>query len=41
MTYNWDLNKNLDVGKKYNKYLEVEQKVEQKLQPSVKTTTYT
>ncbi len=32
----WDL----DVGKKYNKYLKVEQNVGQKLQHSVKSTTY-
>ncbi len=39
MTITWDLDKKLDVEKQYNKYLEVEQKVGQKLQPSVKSTT--
>ncbi len=37
----WSLEKKLDVRNKYNKYLEVEQKVVQKRQPSVKSTTYT
>ncbi len=36
MPNNWDLDKKLDVGKKYNKYLKVKQKAGQKFQPSVK-----
>ncbi len=40
MTNAWDLNKKLDVRKTYNKYLKVEQNVGQKLQSSVKSTTY-
>ncbi len=36
-----DLHKKMDVEKKYNKYLKVEQKVGQKHQTSVKSITYT
>ncbi len=41
MTNTWDLDKKLYVGKKFNRDLKVEQKVEEKLQPSVKSITYT
>ncbi len=41
MTNTCDMDKKVDVGKKYNKYFEVEQKVGHKRQPSVKRRTYT
>ncbi len=41
MTDTWDLNTKLNRGQRYNNYLEVEQTVGPKLQPSVQSTTYT